>query len=197
LFICLSDCSWFIRSFVRPFVQIIFVQPLCCQNSDRSFDHSIVHRSFIVPIYRSFIVPIHCSFIVPIYRSFIVSIHRSFIVPIHLSSFVHTDYSSLLFHRYYSVLLLIIVTIYHYYSSLIFIDHPITQILNCSSIILSSSPKTCQTNIPVIRTAVTVIFLPVRISHMVTHPRFEKGEPCLYGYAINPIKPGPRYHSPL
>jgi hypothetical protein len=37
------------RSFVRSFIQIIFVLPLCCRNSD----HSIVHRSFIVPIHRS------------------------------------------------------------------------------------------------------------------------------------------------
>jgi hypothetical protein len=32
--------------------------------------------------------------------------------------------------------------------------------------------KTCQTNIPVIRTLVTMIFLPVRTFHLVTHPRF-------------------------
>jgi hypothetical protein len=25
----------------------------------------------------------------------------------------------------------------------------------------------------------------------------KKGKPCLYGYVLNPIKPGPRYHSPL
>jgi hypothetical protein len=37
---------------------------------------------------------------------------------------------------------------------------------------LSSSPKTCQTNIPAIRTPVTVIFLSVRTFYLVTHPRF-------------------------
>jgi hypothetical protein len=43
---------------------------------------------------------------------------------------------------------------------------------NNSSIMLPSSPKTCQTNIPVIRTPVTVIFLLVRTFYLVTHPRF-------------------------
>ena len=121
------------------------------------------------------------SFVRPIIRSFV----RSFIVPIHRSSFVHTNYSLSLFtitiHRYYSHTLFIIVTIYHYYSSsLLFIDdiynyfsiatnhlyyslflffgHPITPNFNYSSIMLSISPKTCQTNFPVIRTPVTVIF---------------------------------------
>jgi hypothetical protein len=90
-----------IRSFVRSFVQIIFAPPLCCRNPIvRSFNHSIIHRSFIVPI------------------------HRSFIITIYHSSFVHTNYSPPLFtitlHRYYSPTLFIIVTIYHrYYSSMI------------------------------------------------------------------------------
>jgi hypothetical protein len=83
-------------------------------------------------------------------------------------------------HHYYSSPLLFIddiyrcyftVTIHHHYSSLLFIDHPITPNFNYSSIMLSSSPKTCQTNILVIRTPVTVIFLPVKTSHLVTHPR--------------------------
>jgi hypothetical protein len=77
-------------------------------------------------------------------------------------------------HRYYSPSLFIIVTIHHYYSSMIsiitfcchyssllFIDHLITPNFNYSSIMLSSPPKTSQTHIPVIRTLVTVIFLPV------------------------------------
>ena len=124
------------------------------------------------------------SFVRPIIRSFV----RSFIVPIHRSSFVHTNYSlslftitihhyysSLLFtytihHRYYLSLLFIIVTIHRwylwqpfrrYYSSSLFIDHPITPNFNYSSIMLSSPPKTNQTHVPVIRTPVTVIFLPV------------------------------------
>jgi hypothetical protein len=87
------------RSFVRSFIQIIFVLPLCCRNSDRSFDHSIVHRSFIVPIHRS-------SFVHSSYSSFIV---RSY------------DYSPSLFtvtiHHYYSLTLFTIVTIQCYYSS--------------------------------------------------------------------------------
>jgi hypothetical protein len=143
----------------------------------RSFDHLIVHRSFIVPIHRSFIVPIH----------------RSFIVPIHRSSFVHTTiyhhYSPLLFtvtihHRYYLLTIFTIVTLYRHYSSsllfindiynsfsivtihcyyslLLFIDHPLAPNFNYSSIMLSSPPKPNQTHIPVIRTPVTMIFLSV------------------------------------
>jgi hypothetical protein len=58
-----------------------------------------------------------------VHRLFIVTIHRSFIQTIHL-----------------------------YYSLLLFIDHPITPIFNYPSIMLSSLPKTSQTNIPVIWT---------------------------------------------
>jgi hypothetical protein len=124
-------------------------------------------------------------------RSFIVPIHRSSFVHVTIqrASFVHTDYSpslfivtiqryylsSLLFidtihHRYYLPTLFIIVTIHQWYlwklfrchySSLLFIDHPITPNFNYSSIMLSSPPKTSQTHIPVIRTPVTVIFLPL------------------------------------
>jgi hypothetical protein len=65
-----------------------------------------------------------------------------------------------------------VVTIHRYYSLLLFIDHPITPNINYSYIMLSSSHKTYQTNIPVIRTPMTVIFLLVRTSHLVTHPRF-------------------------
>jgi hypothetical protein len=132
-----------IRLIVRSFIQIIFFLPLCCWNSDRPFDHSIVHRSFIVPIHRS-------SFF-----------HTTFTITI------QHYYSSVLFtvtihHRYYSSSLLFIDTIHHrYYLSLLFIDHPITPNFNYSSIMLSSPPKTSQTHIPVIRTPVTVIFLPV------------------------------------
>jgi hypothetical protein len=133
-------------------------------------------RSFVRPIIRSFV------------RSFIVPIHRLSFVHNHYSSFIvrSYDYSPLLFtvtiQCYNSLSLLLDVTIHlRCYSSMIsiitippslFIDHPITPNFNCSSIMLSSSPKTCQTNIPVIRTPVTVIFLPVRTSHLVTHPRF-------------------------
>jgi hypothetical protein len=38
----LSDRSWF---FVRSFVEIIFVLPLCCRNSDRSFVQSFDRSS--------------------------------------------------------------------------------------------------------------------------------------------------------
>jgi hypothetical protein len=111
-------------------------------------------------------LPKFWSFVRSIIRSFV----RSFIVPIHCSSFVHHHYSSFIvrsyglftitIHHYYSSLLFIIVTIHRHYLPL-FIDHPITTNFNYSSIMLSSPPKTSQTHIPVIRTPVTVFFLPV------------------------------------
>jgi hypothetical protein len=128
----------------------------------RSFVHPII-RSFV----RSFIVPIHrSSFVHSHYSSFIVRSYELF-----TSLFIVTISSSLLFlvtihHRYYS-LLLFIDDIYNYFSSSLFIVHPITPNFNYSSIMLSSPPKTCQTNIPV-----TVIFILVGTSHLVTHPRF-------------------------
>jgi hypothetical protein len=130
----------------------------------------------VLPKFRSFV------------HLFIRSFVRSFIVPIHRSSFVHRHYSSFVhmtihhtIHHYYSSLLFNIVTIHRcylwqpfccHYSLLLFIDHPITPNFNYSSVMLSSPPKTSQTNISVIRTPVTVIFLPVGTSHLVTHPRF-------------------------
>jgi hypothetical protein len=139
-----------------------------------SFIVSIRRSSFVHSPYSSFIVRsqslfiVHRSFIVSIHRSFIrlFIVHRLFIVPIHRSPLLFI----VTIHRCYSSLLLFIIVIIHL--SLLFIDHPITQIFNCSFIILSSSHKTCQTNIPVIRTPVTVIFLPVRTFYLVTHPRF-------------------------
>jgi hypothetical protein len=146
----------------------------------RSFDHLIVHRSFIVTIHLSSFVH--------------TTIHHYYSTLLFISVTIHRYYSS----RYYSKTLFIIVTIYRYYSSsllfvddiydtynyffvvtihwyyssLLFIDHPITPNFNYSSIMLSSPPKTGQTNIPVIRTPVTVIFLPVGTSYLVTHHRF-------------------------
>jgi hypothetical protein len=130
----------------------------------------------MLPKFRSFIRPIIRSFV----RSFVQIIFflplccrnsdRSFVRSFDRSSFVHTtihhQYSPLLFidtiHLYYSSSLLFIDTIHHcYYLSLLFIDHPITPNFNYSSIMLSSPPKTSQTHIPVIRTPVTMIFLPV------------------------------------
>jgi hypothetical protein len=176
------------HSFVRSFDRSSFVHS----------SYSIVHRSFIVPIHRSsfvhspyFIVlpdnlypavmlPKFRSFVRPIFRSFV----RSFIVPIHRSfigvfivhrSFIWTIHITI--YHYYSPSLFI-VTIHHYYSSLLLFivtihlssDHPPN--FNYSSIMLSSPPKTSQTHVPIIRTLVTVIFLPVGTSHLVTHPRF-------------------------
>jgi hypothetical protein len=125
-------------------------------------------RSFVPPIIRSFVR----SFIVPIHRSSFVHRHyssfiaRSYAIHHHCSQLLLTDtihwhYSSLLFidtiHHRYRLSMIFILT----FSLLLFIDHPITPIFNYSSIMLSSPPKTSQTHIPVIRTSVTVIFLPV------------------------------------
>jgi hypothetical protein len=138
--------SSFVHSPYSSFFQIIFVLPLCCRNSDRSFVRSF-DRSSVRSSDHSIVRPfVHSS-----YSSFIV---RSY------------DYSPSLFivtiHRYYSLSLLFIDTIRHHYCLLLlFIGHPITPNFNYSSIMLSSPPKTSQTHIPVIRTPVTVIFLPV------------------------------------
>jgi hypothetical protein len=67
-----------------------------------------------------------------------------------------------------------VITIHRYHLSLLFIDHPIIPNFNYSSIMLFSLPKTYQTNIPVIETPVTVIFLLVKTSHLVTHSNFSK-----------------------
>jgi hypothetical protein len=134
--------------FVRSFVQIIFVQPLCCRNSDRSFDHSIVHRSFIVPIHHSsFVHSPYSSFVqiifvlpyaveIPIVRSsdhstvcsFVRSFDRSFVrLSDHsiVCPFVHSSYSSFIVRSYdcshHYLPLLFTITIHHHYSSLLFI----------------------------------------------------------------------------
>jgi hypothetical protein len=170
-----SSVRLIVRSFVRSFVQIIFFLPLCYRNSDRSFVRSFDRSSFVHSSYSSFIVR----------SSSLFTVHRSFIRTIH-----------------------------HHYSSLLFIDHPITPNFNYSSIMLSSPPKTSQTHIPVIRTSVTdfhssrelPIWSPILDFSKLSTLNFgilssqtskKKGEPCLYGYVFNPIKPGPRYHSPL
>jgi hypothetical protein len=132
----------------------------------RSSDHSIV---------RPFVHSSYSSFIVHSYGLFTITIHRYYSSLLFIDNINHRYYSSLLFtdticHHYYSSSLLFIddtygnffdVTIHYYYSSLLFIDHPITPNFSYSSIMLSSPPKTSQSHIPVIRTPVTVIFLPV------------------------------------
>jgi hypothetical protein len=157
-----------VRSFVRSFVQIIFFLPLCCRNSDRPFVRSFDHSSFVHSSYSSFIVTIHryylpLLFTVTIYHHYLSSL---FTVTIY-RHFFYRYYLPLLFYRHYLPLLF-----YRYYSLLLFIDHPITPNFNYSSIMLSSPPKTSQTHIPVIQTPVTVIFLLVGTSHLVTHPWF-------------------------
>jgi hypothetical protein len=150
-----SSYSLFVHSPYSSFFQIIFVLPLCCRNSD----HSIV-RPFVHSSYSSFIVTIHHS-------SFVhTTIHHHYSQLLFIIVTIHCYYSSTLFmivtvYRYYSSSLLFIDDIYGAFSSLLFIDHPIIPNFNYSSIMLSSPPKTSQTHIPVIRTPVTVIFLPV------------------------------------
>jgi hypothetical protein len=170
-------------------------------------------RSSVRPIVRSFVRPnnIFPAVMLLKFRSFVRSIIRSFIVPIHRSSFVHRHYSPFIVRSYE----LFTITIHRYYSSLLFTANPITPNFNYSSIMLSSPPKISQTHIPVIRTPVTVIFyssreLPIwspildfsklstlNFGILSSQASKKKGKPCLYGYVFNPIKPGPRYHSPL
>jgi hypothetical protein len=136
-----------IRSSVRSSKYSLFSRYAAEISIIRSFDHSIVHRSFIVHIHRSsFVHSSYSSFIVrswslfivrsdnlcpavmlpkfrlfvrPIIRSFV----RSFIVPIHRSSFVHRHCSPFVVRSYDYSPLLFIVTIHHHYSSLLlFID---------------------------------------------------------------------------
>jgi hypothetical protein len=87
LFIVLIHRSSFVHSPYSSFFQIIFVLPLCCRNSDRSFVRSF-DRSSVRSSKYSF--PCRCAAEIPIVRSF----DHSFIVPIHRSSFVHSHYSS-------------------------------------------------------------------------------------------------------
>jgi hypothetical protein len=139
-------------------------------------DHSIV-RPFVHSSYSSFIVRSSSLFIV--HHSFIrlvtITIHRYYLslllftITVHPCYYLSLVFTDTIHHRYYSSMISIItfssllftITIHRYYSSLLFIDHPITLNFNYSSIILSSPPKTSQTHIPVLRTPVTMIFLPV------------------------------------
>jgi hypothetical protein len=118
--------------------------------------HHSSYSSFVHSPYSSFIRPNNLcsvvmlpkfrSFVRPIIRSFV----RSFIVHIHRLSFIHSHYSSSLLFIDDIYRCFFDVTIHRYYSLLLFIDHPVSPNFNCSSIMLSSSPKTSQTNIPVI-----------------------------------------------
>jgi hypothetical protein len=159
------------RPFVHPIVHMNYSSFII-----RSYELFIVHRSFIRTIHRS--SSIHRSFIRTIHRSFIRTIHRSsfvhctFIPTIHRSSFVHMNYSSLV-HTNYSSFNVRSYELFIVHRSFIPTIHRSSnrRIIHCSSIMIFSSPKTCQTNISVIRTPVTMIFLPVRTSRLVTHPR--------------------------
>jgi hypothetical protein len=98
LFVCSSDRSWSVRPFVRSFdrssVRSSKWSFSCRYAAEisivRSFDHSIVHRSFIAPIHRSsfvhspyssffqiiFVLPLCCR---NFNRSFVRSFDRSFV----------------------------------------------------------------------------------------------------------------------
>jgi hypothetical protein len=117
-------------------------------------------RSSVRPIVRSFVrsfvqIIFFPAVMLPKFRSFVRSFDRSSFVHSSYSSFIVRSSSLFIVHRSFKR------TIHHYYSPLLFINNPITPNLNYSSIMLSSPPKTSQTHIPVIRTSVTVIFIPV------------------------------------
>jgi hypothetical protein len=133
-----------VHSIVRPFVRPNNLFPAIILPKFRSFVRSFDHSSFVHRHYSSFIVfsydYLPSLFIIAIHRHYSSSL--LFIVPI--------------YHRYYSSMIPIIT-----FPSLLFINHLITPNFNYSSVMLSSPPKTSQTHIPVMRTSVTVIFLPV------------------------------------
>jgi hypothetical protein len=177
------------RSIVRPFVRPNNLFPAVMLPKFRSSVRSIDRSSFVHSSYSSFIVRSSSLFTVTIYRHYsTVTIYRYYLPSLfyryYLPSLFYRYYLPLLFYRHYLPLLftvtiycyylplLFTVTIYRYYLPLLFIDHPITPNFNYSSIMLSSPPKTSQTHIPVIQTPVSVIFLPVGTSHLVTHSRF-------------------------
>jgi hypothetical protein len=61
-FMVRSSVCPIVRSFVHSFVQIIFFLPLCCRNSDRSFDRSFDRSSFVHSSYSSFVHSPYSSF---------------------------------------------------------------------------------------------------------------------------------------
>jgi hypothetical protein len=139
------------------------------------FDHSIVHRSFIVPIHRSLSL---------------FTVHRSFIRTIH--------------HRYSP--LLFIVTIHRSF------DHPKFQLLIHHAVQSTQDqpdPYSSHTNsgdcdfhssreLPIWSPILDFSKLStLNFGILSSQTSKKKGKPCLYGYVFNPIKPGPRYHSPL
>jgi hypothetical protein len=159
------------RSFVRPIIRL-FVRSFIVPIHRSSFVHRLSIRLFNITVHHYYSAYYSSSVLF-----IIVTVHRYysstlFSVVIHRT--VHRHYSSVLLfiavtiHRWYIIAfssslftVLCIINIYCYYSLLLFIDHPITPNFNYSSIMLSSPPKTSQTHIPVIRTLVTVIFLPI------------------------------------
>jgi hypothetical protein len=183
-----SSVRSIVRSFVRSFVQIIFFLSLCCRNSDRPFVRSFDRSSFVHSSYSSFIIRSSSLFTVTIYRHYLpllftVTIYRHYFTVTIYRYYLPSLFTVTIYRHYFSVTIIVTiysyylpslftVTIYHYYSPLLFIDHPITPNFNYSSVMLSSPLKTSQTHIPVIQTPVTVIFLLVGTSHLVTHPRF-------------------------
>jgi hypothetical protein len=100
--------------------------------------------------------------------------HRSFIITIHRLSFVHTNYSSFIVRLYKLFIIhrLFVITIHRssdrssYYSSFIWsLNYSIAHPSCCLAHLRPARP------IYIIRTRVTVIFLTLRTSRLVTHHR--------------------------
>jgi hypothetical protein len=134
------------RSFVRSFDRSSFVHSSYSSFIVRSSSLFIIHRLFI----RLFTITIQCYYLALLF--IIVTIHRYYSPPLFII---------VTFHCHYYSSMISIIPFRRHYLSLLFVGHPITPNFNYSSIMLSSPPKTSQTHIPVIRTPVTVIFLPV------------------------------------
>jgi hypothetical protein len=141
--------------------------------------------------------------VLPKFRSFVRSIiHRSFIVPIHCSSFVHRHYSPFIVRSYE----LFTVTIHRYYSSIIRSPQISTTHPSCCPVHLRPARPTnsgdcdfhSSRELPIWSPIVDFSKLSTLNFGILSSQTFKKkGKPCLYGYIFNPIKPGPRYHSPL
>jgi hypothetical protein len=104
-----SSVRLIVRSFVHSFVQIIFLQPLYCQNSDRSFVWSFDRSSFVHSSYSSFVHSPYSSFVQII-----------FVLPLLFTIVtIHWRYSSSLLFIDDIYNCFFVVTIHCYYSSII------------------------------------------------------------------------------
>jgi hypothetical protein len=163
-------------SFTFGLYQLFIVHRLLIAIIYYSYQLFTVYHSFISTIYRlSFVYTNYLSLLVRSYKLFIV--HSSFMPTIHRLSY----YSS--FVQSFSQLFIVRPFIHHSFVQL-FIVCPIVYrtihcssdrpIIHCSSVMMFKSPKTCQTNISVIRSNTNSgdygFTSSMNFSFVVTHP---------------------------